>query len=496
MDWFFHDILGKVTFKWVICTILFLCTPIQIGIAILMGILLLLFRYFRHRMLHHQEMLWMEKQKAEFYLCLSHDFKSPVNIIAGLTEKLQIYARERGDDQELKDLSLLSRQSDNLFQLIDQLNSIAHVEQDKTKANTQHGDLIRFVHHLFQAFAPLARKKHIRYSFDKNVSEMFADYIPVYLHIIIRTMITGALKPAAENDSVEVRLEADMTSHRWHLRVTGPRACNGLILRHRADTSLLFSRKLAIRMNGTLVAESMHGNQTTYTLTLPLLNGHLAGSGHPPASLQPGMKAEPAQKEDNSDLPRLMIVSGEKDLLHYLYDLLHDHDVTECIINGHEALQRVEEKQPEPVITDNDLFLMNGREHNVRNVTAPIDKPRINVTQFNERQSLQFLEKVTETIYREIDNTQNLIDLIAANLCISKSHLNRKIKAATGLTTSQYILKVRLNKAKKMLARSQKPIGEIALDCGFNDFAYFSRIFHKEFGMTPTAYQRLPHMAS
>jgi len=43
-----------------------------------------------------------------------------------------------------------------------------------------------------------------------------------------------------------------------------------------------------------------------------------------------------------------------------------------------------------------------------------------------------------------------------------------------------------------MLAKSSKPIGEIAVECGFNDFAYFSHAFKKEFGMTPTCYQRLP----
>ena len=47
-----------------------------------------------------------------------------------------------------------------------------------------------------------------------------------------------------------------------------------------------------------------------------------------------------------------------------------------------------------------------------------------------------------------------------------------------------------------MLAQSQKPIGEIALSCGFSDFAYFSRSFKKEFGMTPTSFQRMPRLSS
>jgi AraC-like DNA-binding protein len=61
------------------------------------------------------------------------------------------------------------------------------------------------------------------------------------------------------------------------------------------------------------------------------------------------------------------------------------------------------------------------------------------------------------------------------------------------MTTSNFILNTRLNRAKKLLSITQKPIGEIAMECGFNDFAYFSRSFKKEFEITPSAFQRIPH---
>jgi two-component system sensor histidine kinase ChiS len=59
------------------------------------------------------------------------------------------------------------------------------------------------------------------------------------------------------------------------------------------------------------------------------------------------------------------------------------------------------------------------------------------------------------------------------------------------MTTSNFILKTRLNRARKQLSVTQKQIDEVAMDCGFNDFAYFSRSFKKEFGMTPSSFQRL-----
>lgn len=104
-----------------------------------------------------------------------------------------------------------------------------------------------------------------------------------------------------------------------------------------------------------------------------------------------------------------------------------------------------------------------------------------------------FLHRVTCLIYREITNTDNIIEVISSELCMSSSQLNRRIKIMTEMTTSHFILVTRLKRAQKQLALTQKPIGEIALECGFNDFAYFSRSFKKMFDMTPTTFQRIPH---
>ncbi|MEA4885539.1 MAG: helix-turn-helix transcriptional regulator, partial [Bacteroides graminisolvens] len=108
----------------------------------------------------------------------------------------------------------------------------------------------------------------------------------------------------------------------------------------------------------------------------------------------------------------------------------------------------------------------------------------------------EFLQKVTDVIYREMKNIDYFPQGLASEMCVSPSQLNRKIKSISGLNATNYILKVRLNRAKKLLTTSQKPIGEIAMDCGFNDFAYFSRTFKKEFGITPSKYQRMPHISN
>lgn len=104
---------------------------------------------------------------------------------------------------------------------------------------------------------------------------------------------------------------------------------------------------------------------------------------------------------------------------------------------------------------------------------------------------LLFIQRVTDIIYHQISSDHLSSQFIASEMSMSVTQLNRKIKSISGLNTTSYILLVKLNKAKKMLVTTQKQIGEVAMDCGFGDFAYFSRTFKKEFGMTPSQFQRM-----
>ena len=57
-----------------------------------------------------------------------------------------------------------------------------------------------------------------------------------------------------------------------------------------------------------------------------------------------------------------------------------------------------------------------------------------------------------------------------------------------------YLQKVRITKARDMLKTQDRSITQIAMDTGFNDAAYFSLVFRKQTGTTPSEYRRnIPH---
>lgn len=105
----------------------------------------------------------------------------------------------------------------------------------------------------------------------------------------------------------------------------------------------------------------------------------------------------------------------------------------------------------------------------------------------------EFLRLATDIIYREIKNPDFTPTILAEELAISISQLNKKLNAITGYPSSTYILQVKLSHAKKILANENKTIGEVAADCGIYDVNYFSRVFKKHTGFTPSQYRRLPN---
>ena len=78
---------------------------------------------------------------------------------------------------------------------------------------------------------------------------------------------------------------------------------------------------------------------------------------------------------------------------------------------------------------------------------------------------------------------------LASEMCVGRAQLNRKIKAITGYKTTEYILLARLSKAKDLLRTTDLPIGEISMKCGIEDVGYFSTLFRKHVGVTPTIYR-------
>lgn len=85
-------------------------------------------------------------------------------------------------------------------------------------------------------------------------------------------------------------------------------------------------------------------------------------------------------------------------------------------------------------------------------------------------------------------------DIILADLArmtgYSERQFNRLFQSAFSMSPSMYVTNLRLQKAQLLLKNSNLPVGEISWNCGYPDQNYFSRIFKKYIGLTPTEYRQ------
>ena len=100
------------------------------------------------------------------------------------------------------------------------------------------------------------------------------------------------------------------------------------------------------------------------------------------------------------------------------------------------------------------------------------------------------LRRVLEFINARLE-TSITIDDLAQVACLSPFHFARAFKLATGQTPHAFLSARRLERAKSLLRYGARPLGEIALKCGFSSQASFTKAFTRATGCSPGRY-RLP----
>ena len=100
----------------------------------------------------------------------------------------------------------------------------------------------------------------------------------------------------------------------------------------------------------------------------------------------------------------------------------------------------------------------------------------------------EFIEKFTSIIRDNLAVKDLGVAFIADKMCMSLSALYRKVTTLLGISTTDYISKVRLSCAAEMIVKGEKSVTEIAYLTGFSGHSTLARAFKREYGMTATEY--------
>jgi len=103
--------------------------------------------------------------------------------------------------------------------------------------------------------------------------------------------------------------------------------------------------------------------------------------------------------------------------------------------------------------------------------------------------SQKFIDEVRSIVISNLSDEKFGVRELSSLLGLSASQTLRKVKAATGKSVNQYIRELRLEKAAKLLKKTDLSIAEVSYKVGFGSSSYFNTVFNKYYGITPGEYK-------
>ena len=142
--------------------------------------------------------------------------------------------------------------------------------------------------------------------------------------------------------------------------------------------------------------------------------------------------------------------------------------------------------------------LLHSRVNNLLRTRRNLAKHFSANAAFNDKSSViaeslnkldnEFIGKINSLIEDRLSSDKVDIGYLSDKMWMSSSTLYRKMKALTGLSTNEYVRKVKLKHAERLLLEGKYSISEIAFKVGVNNLSYFRQCFKEEFGAIPSEY--------
>ena len=134
------------------------------------------------------------------------------------------------------------------------------------------------------------------------------------------------------------------------------------------------------------------------------------------------------------------------------------------------------------------MSLLDNRQ-NERN--AFLKKPFFTVDNMKlNKADEEFMNKVIAIINENISDENFSVETVADTFCMSRSSLLRRIKTLFNLSPVELIRVIRLKKAAELIQEGKYRIGDVCFMVGINSSSYFSKLFFRQFGVTPKAFEK------
>jgi signal transduction histidine kinase/DNA-binding response OmpR family regulator len=326
--------------------------------------------------------------KLVFFTNISHDFRTPLTLVADPVEHLLADHTLSGDQHRM--LMLIQRNVNILLRLVNQILDFRKYENGKMEYTPVQVDVLSSFEGWNESFLAAARKKHIHFSFDNMPDTDYHTLADMEkLERIYFNLLSNAFKFTPENGKITVRLSSlTKEDTRW-IRFTVANTGSMISAEHIRS---IFDRFYKIDMHhagsgiglalvkafvelhkGTISVESDEKQGTVFTVDLPVqtcetilaedsLKSSISAVPLNPAS--PGSPAssnlnetlaveeEELEKGYDSSKPSVLVIDDNADIRSYVRGLLHtDYTVIEAA-DGSEGIRKAMKYVPDLIISD------------------------------------------------------------------------------------------------------------------------------------------------
>ena len=322
--------------------------------------------------------------KTLFYTNISHEFRTPLTLIAGPLDKAHKSSDPDSDEVTISKSSfgIINRNTHRLQHLIDQLLELSKIESGQIHLNLMQGGLVDFIKSITFSFESIAESKNISLntSFPKALQQAFYDKDK--LEKIISNLLSNAFKYTPEGGVVTLTL--DLTDSHYILEVsdTGKGMSKEEMKRiferfYRVEGTeekgtgigLALAKEMVDLQNGQISVSSLKDQGTTFKVRIPYtleflpehisfftknkvtvptlaqeINGHVINGETYNTDLPP--------IDGNKNLPVLLLVEDNPDLRIYISDILKGHYKIVIAEDGLKGERMGIEHIPDIILTD------------------------------------------------------------------------------------------------------------------------------------------------
>ena len=374
---------------------------------------------------NHKELKKMSSMRETFFTNITHEFRTPLTLILGLSQDLQ----QEESEQIRERAESIERQGQGLLTLINQLLDISKIKSSVGDPRTCRGNVTAHIAMIVDSYRDYAYSRDIALTYlPQDQVEM--SFVPDYVNKVFNNLLSNAFKFTPPHGKITITLwrvddflyiDFADTGHGMD-RETIEHAfdpfyqAEGNSKHIGTGIGLALVQQIVHTAKGQISIESKIGEGTTFHIIVPIINDltapHQSLSATTNVPIYPHIEADLQDSECEQDEPcRLLVIEDNHDIASYIGSQFEDHYSVSYATNGEEGFRRAVELVPDIIITDLMMPELNGIDlcRQIRSNEVVSHIPIIVLTaKVSEEERLKGIEAGADAYLTKPFNTQEL----------------------------------------------------------------------------------------